>query len=194
MTKEELIKLRSGFLPYERAEEALIELRDIYQEEYVPLHGKEEYYDFIMEHNVGEIELMHPQSGEHHPEYIYEGFCVPTQHVQGFTKQHVLDRMMDIVKKNEIEHERINNLQTVEEFIENGQEIDISKEYEFKLDYPGSTMTVSGDHILEIKKIGYKAWRDERDRDFMINLAGGQEEYDKWMNNIKHMIRDKYKH
>ena len=61
MRKEELIKLRSDYQPYEQAEKTLMSLVRIYKREYKPRHTPAQYFKLIQDWNVDGVELRHPQ-------------------------------------------------------------------------------------------------------------------------------------
>jgi len=98
ITLEQILELRKETVcPYDYAEKIQDKLKKIYLDAYTPKHSAEEYLKLIMDHDIGRIEEMHPQAGGNYTNCIYTTFCVASQHVNGFTKEHVLDQIWDIV-------------------------------------------------------------------------------------------------
>lgn len=161
-TKEELIKLRNDYLPYEEAEQVQKELIAIYKKEYIPKHTKSEYYDLIHDWDVDAVEERHEQDN-YLPDKVYECFSCVSQHVYGFTKEHCYDQIWDEVeaKKKRIKEYKL--LPTLKELVESDiiitpDEIYYTKEERSDED---SCDGHSGDIILRMREIGMDAYHKE---------------------------------
>lgn len=112
--KDYLINLRKEFLDYDVAKKVQNELKEIYLNEYVPKHTKEQYYDLLLEEEI-KVEERHPQE-TNYSYSIYSSFSVASQHVFGHTKEHCLDLIFEGLqrKKERIEgYKKLPNLEVL---------------------------------------------------------------------------------
>jgi hypothetical protein len=169
--KSELIELRRSFLPYEKAVEVIEKLRVIYESEYKPKHSKSTYNKLIMENDVGDIELVHPQTSNY-PDKIYCAFSVASQHVYGFTKEHCLDKIYDAVKKKKERIKKYVLLPTLSELV--NSETKIEKEtiyyYKEKNSCEDSCNGIDGASILEMREIGIDTFRLNNFKNMLDNF------------------------
>lgn len=160
MNKDEIIKLRSEFVPYERAKEIQKQLISIYQKEYVPKHTPQEYWELIKKYSVTEIKERHPQE-TNWPDAVYECFTCVSQHVLGYTHEHCLDQIFEAVQNKKQRIEEYKKLPTLEELINSETEIHPDKTYKTKEkgSYEDLCCAYNGDVILEMRKIGIEEYR-----------------------------------
>ena len=158
--KEELVKLREDYLPYEKAVKVQKALVDIYKKEYKPKHSKAIYFDLIKKYKVSEINQRHEQTANW-VEYVWECFSIVSQHIYGYTPEHCLDQIYDCVQNKKIRIKRYKTLPTLEQLVNSDTSIDPEKIYETK--EIGTTEDEcdghSGDIILEMRKIGIWEYR-----------------------------------
>ena len=180
-TKEELIKLRSTYLPYEEAEKVQKELISIYRKEYTPKHTKAEYYDLIKNWDVDAVEERHEQD-TNYPEFVYGCFSVVSQHVHGFTKEHCYDQIWDdvVAKKKRIKEYK--KLPSLSELI--ASDIEIVKGVMYKTKekyekYEDSCTSYDGGALLEMREIGLDEYNKRRAKEQTDWFWGSLTEKDK---------------
>ncbi len=159
MGKQELIEKRRSHLNYDEAEKIQKQLIEIYEKEYTPKHSSAFYYKLIINNKVGEIKERHPQE-TNWPETVFQCFSVISQHVRGFTKEHCLDQIHDIIVKNKKYLKYVVTLPTLKELVNSNKKINPLKKYNYKSEYEeGQSGSYSGDLIIEMRETGLDNWR-----------------------------------
>ena len=177
MNKEDLIKLRSAYQPYEEAVKTQNKLIAIYKKEYKPKHTHGQYYRLIRDWTIGEVEERHPQD-ENYPDRVYECFSIVSQHVYGFTKEHCYDQIWDAVREKKKRIREYKKLPTLKELMESDIKIDPGETYNFreKDDYEDSCSGYSGDIILRMREQGIYRTQLELQRDSLKWMGATEEE------------------
>lgn len=173
--KDYLINLRKEFLDYDVAKKVQNELKEIYLNEYVPKHTKEQYYDLLLEEEI-KVEERHPQE-TNYSYSIYSSFSVASQHVFGHTKEHCLDLIFEGLQRKKERIEGYKKLPNLEVLVNSEIEIDETKMYNYKnqSDYEDSCFGVTGDVILKMREIGIDEYRKiemKKNTDFLLNNGG----------------------
>jgi hypothetical protein len=180
-TKEELIALRHGYLPYEEAEKVQKELIAIYKKEYIPKHTKSEYFDLIKDWDVDKVEERHEQD-LNYPDMVYECFSVVSQHVYGITKEHCYDQIWDdvVAKKKRIKEYR--KLPSLSELVASDTVIEKGVMYKTKEKddkHDDSCTSYDGESILEMRELGLDEYNKRKMEEQSAWLWGSLSEKDK---------------
>jgi len=157
--KDYLVNLRKEFLDYDVAKKVQNELKEIYLNEYVHKHTKEQYLDLILDEEI-KVEERHPQE-TNYSYAIYSSFSTASQHVYGYTKEHCLDLIFEGLQRKKERIERYKKLPTLEGLVNSEIEIDKTKMYNYKnqSDYEDCCFGVTGDVILKMREIGIDEYR-----------------------------------
>jgi hypothetical protein len=168
MTKQEIIKKRKSYMPYDMAETLQKQLIRIYKKEYNPKHNSEVYLKLISDWKVDEIKERHPQDNNY-TDTVFQCFSVVSQHVYGYTKEHCLDQIFDAVQRKEQRIKEYKKLPTLKELVDSDIEINPEEMYHTKEkgSYEDSYDGHSGDIILEMRKIGIDEYRKKRTKEFL---------------------------
>ena len=157
--KDYLINLRKEFLDYDVAKKVQNELKEIYLNEYIPKHTKEQYCDLLLAEEI-KVEERHPQE-TNYSFSIYSCFSVASQHVYGHTKEHCLDLIFEALQRQKERIEGYKKLPTLEGLVSSDIEIDETKMYNYKnqSDYEDCCFGTTGDVILKMREIGIDEYR-----------------------------------
>lgn len=156
---KDLITLRSGYLPYNKAVKIQDNLKRLYKQQYKPRHSEAFYYRLIIKEQVGEIKETHPQNSNH-CDMVYECFSVVSQHVYGVTPEHCLAQVYDAVKQRRERIRKTKQLPVLRDLVNSNIEIDPDQEYETRhdtstIDY---SSTYKGSAILKMREIGIEEY------------------------------------
>lgn len=170
--KDYLVNLRKEFLDYDVAKKVQNELKEIYLNEYVPKHTKEQYCDLLLEEEI-KVEERNPQE-TNYSFSIYSSFSFASQHVYGYTKEHCLDLIFEGIQRKKERIEGYKKLPTLEGLVNSEIEIDETKMYHYKnqSDYEDCCFGTTGDVILKMREIGideYRKIKMQETTDFLLN-------------------------
>lgn len=153
MIKQEIIEKRKNYMPYEEAKKLQKQLINIYKKEYKPKHNANVYLKLILDYGISSIEEI---QNNIYTDKVFMCSSFVSNRIFGYTKEHCLDQIYDIVKDKKQRIKYYKTLPTLEQLVNSEIEIDPNKTYDAKepSNHKDECQTYSGNTILEIRKIG----------------------------------------